>query len=53
MTVKDLYEWAKENNAEELDIRVQYRDSGGYYTGTDSMIEPEIDNDCGETFVLL
>ena len=41
MTVKELYEWAKQNNAENLDIEIQYRDGGGYYSGTDDC-DPEI-----------
>ena len=41
MTVKELYEWAKKNNAENFDIEIQYRDGGGYYSGTDDC-DPEI-----------
>lgn len=44
MTIKDLYEWAVENNVADYDIAVQYRDSGGFYSGEDTMIEPDIDN---------
>lgn len=42
MTVRELYEWAKENDALDLDIEIQYRDDGGYYYGWDDA-EPEID----------
>ena len=42
MTVKELYEWAKRNNAEDLDIEIQYRDGGGCYSGTDICNEPVI-----------
>ena len=35
MTIKDLYEWAVQNNALYLDIEVQYRDDGGDYPGRD------------------
>lgn len=42
MTVKELYEWAIENKAEDLEIEIQYRDSGGFYCGTDFNITPEI-----------
>lgn len=43
MTVRELYEWAKERNALDLDIVVQYRDSGGYYYGCDDA-EPTIED---------
>jgi hypothetical protein len=42
MTVKDLYAWAEANNALDLDIEIQYRDGGGYYTGCDDA-EPTIE----------
>ena len=35
MTVKELYEWALENNAENLPIEIQHRDSCGEYDGVD------------------
>jgi len=41
MTVKELYEWAVSQGAENFDIEIQYRDSGGYYTGVDDC-EPAI-----------
>lgn len=34
MTIQDLYEWAIKNNVKDLDVEIQYRDSGGYYNGT-------------------
>lgn len=40
MTVKELYEWAKKNNAENYDIEIQYRDGGGCYTGVDDCDDP-------------
>lgn len=42
MTVRDLYKWAKENNALDLDVVVQYRDSGGYYEGAEDLETPII-----------
>ena len=42
MTIRDLYEWAVGNGAADYDIAVQYRDSGGFYSGEDTMIEPDI-----------
>ena len=35
MTVRELHEWATENDALDLDIEIQYRDGGGYYFGVD------------------
>lgn len=35
MTVKELYEWAVSQGAENFDIEIRYRDSGGYYRGVD------------------
>lgn len=40
MTVRDLYEWAKENNALDLDVVVHYRDGGGCYEGTEDLETP-------------
>lgn len=37
MTIQDLYEWAIKHNAANLDIEIQYRDSGGYYSGTTNL----------------
>lgn len=39
MTIQELYKWAVNNNAENLDIEIQYRDSGGYYEGTTDLSE--------------
>lgn len=33
MTIKSLYEWAVDNNVEEYELYIQYRDEGGYYSG--------------------
>lgn len=43
MTVKELYEWAVENKAEDLEIEIQCRDGGGYYCGTDIDVIPTIE----------
>ena len=43
MTVKELYEWATENKAEDLEIEIQYRDGGGFYCGTDIDVSPAIE----------
>ena len=32
-TIKELYEWAIKNNAENLAIGLQYQDGGGIYNG--------------------
>lgn len=42
MTIKSLYEWAKEKGVLDLDVVVQYRDDGGYYNGSDDLETPEI-----------
>lgn len=42
MTVKELYEWAKENDCLDCDIGVQYRDEGGLYYGIEYDIDPTI-----------
>lgn len=42
MTIGELYEWAKENQCENYDVEIQYRDSGGYYRGTADLREDEI-----------
>lgn len=44
MTIKELYEWSVENGVVNYDIAVQYRDGGGFYSGEDTMIQPDIDN---------
>ena len=43
MTIRELYKWAEENGALDLDIEIPYRDSGGYYYGCDDG-KPEIAN---------
>ena len=35
MTVRELYEYAKENNLLDYEVRIKYRDDGGEYQGTD------------------
>lgn len=32
-TIKELYEWAIEHNAENLPVGLQYQDAGGVYCG--------------------
>lgn len=32
-TIKELYEWAVDNNAENLPIGLKYQDGGGSYNG--------------------
>lgn len=45
MTVKELYEWAMEHNAENYDLMIQFRDDGGYYVGYEDAHDPCIDRD--------
>lgn len=42
MTIKELYEMAQASHIEDYDIEIQYRDSGGYYEGTDDLIKQYI-----------
>ena len=37
MTVQELYEYAKQRGLLDYEIRVQYRDDGGEYQGTDAV----------------
>jgi len=43
MTIQDLYEWAVKHNATNLDIEIQYRDDGGYYSGTTDLCASDIE----------
>ena len=43
MTIRDLYNWAVENGVENFEIQIQYRDDGGYYSGTDSCEQDNIE----------
>lgn len=42
MTVQQLYDWAVENNAEEYEIEIQHRDTGGYYNTSERLEEDNI-----------
>ena len=43
MTGQELIDWIINNHAEQMDIEIQYRDGGGYYYGTDTLREEEIE----------
>ena len=43
MTVKEFCQWAKENNVEDYEAVVKYRDGGGEYYGEDTEIYCRID----------
>lgn len=45
MTIKELYEWSVKNGVEDYDIEIQYRDGGGYYYGSSSLYESDIEID--------
>ena len=45
MTIKEFYEWAKENNVSDYTMKIQYRDDCGYYYGKDEEIYCLIHND--------
>lgn len=54
MTVKELYEWAVAEKAENLEIEIQYRDGGGTYCGTDVADNPTIErSEYGDNKVVL
>lgn len=53
MTVKELYEWAKENDCLDCDIGVQYRDGGGLYYGREYDLDPEEDWDDNDKKVVI
>lgn len=40
MKGKELIEWIQQNNAEDLECAVQYRDGGGSYPGGEVVEEP-------------
>ena len=38
MTVQELYEYAKQRDILDYEVRVQFRDDGGEYQGTDAFL---------------
>lgn len=42
MTGQELIDWIKKHNAEDAVIEIQYRDDGGFYSGTEDEIVPAI-----------
>ena len=42
MTIEQIYNWAKENNVENVEVVIQYRDEGGDYFGADEEIRMSI-----------
>lgn len=45
MTVQELYEYAKQRGVLDYEIRVQYRDDGGEYQGTDAVESVFVEDD--------
>ena len=45
MTVQELYEYAKQCGVSDYEIRVQYRDDGGEYQGTDAVESVFVEDD--------
>ena len=45
MNITELYEWATKNGVEDYEIEIQSRDGGGYYHGTDTLHEEDIEID--------
>lgn len=53
MTIKELYEIAKEQHIENYEIEIQYRDGGGFYSGTDFLEYADIEvNDTTKKVIL-
>lgn len=38
LTIEELYKWAVEHDCADFEIRIQYRDDGGYYFGCDEEV---------------
>ena len=53
MTIKDLYEEAVKNGREDYDIRVQYQDGGGCYSGSAYTSDVEWDDTMKEVTICL
>jgi len=45
MTVKELYEYMKKQGKEDYQIKIQYRDDGGDYSGEDDEVRCFFDDD--------
>ena len=43
ISIQEFYEWAKSHNLLDFKMRVQYRDEGGSYFGTDKELYCEVD----------
>ncbi len=42
ITGRELIQWIRQNDAEDLPVAVQYRDGGGDYIGFGDIYDPEI-----------
>lgn len=53
MTIKEFYEYCVAHGAENMTMKIQYRDDGGYYSGSDEVEiwEIEIDKEKQEVTV--
>ena len=45
MTVQELYEYAKQRGLLDYEVRVQYRDDGGWYYGTGEVESVIVEDD--------
>ena len=45
ITIKQLYEWAVDNECDDYVVKIQYRDEGGDYLGADEEIYCNIDHE--------
>lgn len=53
ITIEDLYNWAKDNNCLDYKIRIQFRDNGGDYPGSDKEVYLVIEEDEEEGKIIL
>lgn len=54
MTIKELYEWAKKNSVENIDIELKIHDvEGWYYEEHTPISEAYIKTEDGRKFILL
>ena len=55
MTIEELITELEEIKEEHgnIEVKIQYRDDGGYYCGYDDDLEPAVENDNNSEFVVL
>lgn len=48
MTIAELYVWAENHDALDYEIRIQYRDEGGFYSGSSYLEWGDLEVENGE-----